>query len=691
MTTEAKRQPNRLIHEKSPYLLQHAYNPVDWYPWGEDAFKKAKMEDKPVFLSIGYSTCHWCHVMERESFENEEVADLLNKHFVAIKVDREERPDVDQIYMTACQAMTGQGGWPLTIIMTPEKKPFFAGTYFPKRSKWGRPGLIEILTEIAKLWETDREQLLTISKRLYEFMQTMPQSKKGDLTEEVLEKAYREFLGKFDSEYGGFGPAPKFPTPHNLIFLFRYWKRTGEEKALVMAEKTLEAMARGGIYDHVGYGFHRYSTDREWLVPHFEKMLYDNALLAYTYLEAYQATKKEKYARVAREVFTYVKRKMTSPEGGFYSAEDADSEGVEGKYYAWTPDEVKKALGPEEGELFCRVYDITPEGNFEGKNIPNLIHTDLESMAVKFGKSSEELTDSLDRMRQKLYQGREKRVLPHKDDKILTSWNGLMIAALAKGVRVLQDQELLNMAQKAAEFIFSKLRRDDGRLLARYREGEGAVLAYLDDYAFLIWGLIELYEASFEVRYLKLAVELTREMLKLFWDEKHGGLFFTGADGEELITRPKEIYDGALPSGNSVAALNLLRLSRMLGEEDFLQKAEEILSTFAGKVSEIPSAHSFYLLAYLFYLGPVKEIVVAGEPDGEDTRAMIEKINLAYLPNSVVLFHPIGDAGQEIREIIPHIADKKSLIGERATVYVCENFSCKAPVVEVEMLEEYLM
>ncbi|ABB14344.1 thioredoxin domain-containing protein [Carboxydothermus hydrogenoformans] len=685
------RQPNRLIHEKSPYLLQHAYNPVDWYPWGIDAFKKALMEDKPVFLSIGYSTCHWCHVMERESFEDEEVADLLNKHFVAIKVDREERPDVDQIYMTACQAMTGQGGWPLTIIMTPEKKPFFAGTYFPKRSKWGRPGLMEILTEIVKLWETDREQLLTISKRLYEFMQTIPQSKKGDLTEEVLEKAYREFLGRFDSEYGGFGPAPKFPTPHNLIFLLRYWKRTGEEKALFMAEKTLEAMARGGIYDHVGYGFHRYSTDREWLVPHFEKMLYDNALLAYTYLEAYQATKKEKYARIAREVFTYVKRKMTSPERGFYSAEDADSEGVEGKYYVWTPDEVKKVLGPEEGELFCRVYDITPEGNFEGKNIPNLIHTDIELVAQEIGKSAAELTESLDRMRQKLYHEREKRVLPLKDDKILTSWNGLMIAALAKGARVLQDQELLNMAHNAAEFIFSKLRRADGRLIARYREGEAAVLAYLDDYAFLIWGLIELYEASFEVWYLKLAVELTREMLKLFWDEKHGGLFFTGADGEELITRPKEIYDGALPSGNSVAALNLLRLSRMLGEEDFLQKAVEILSTFAGKVSEIPSAHSFYLLAYLFYLGPVKEIVVAGEPDGEDTRAMIEKINLAYLPNSVVLFHPIGDAGQEIREIIPHIADKKSLIGERATVYVCENFSCKAPVVEVEMLEEYLM
>ncbi|NYE58424.1 thioredoxin domain-containing protein [Carboxydothermus ferrireducens] len=684
------RRPNRLIHEKSPYLLQHAYNPVDWYPWGDEAFKKALMEDKPVFLSIGYSTCHWCHVMEQESFEDEEVADLLNKHFVAIKVDREERPDVDQIYMTACQAMTGQGGWPLTIIMTPEKKPFFAGTYFPKRSKWGRPGLMEILTEIAKLWETDREQLLTISKRLYEFMQAMPQSKKGDLTEEVLEKAYREFLGRFDSEYGGFGPAPKFPTPHNLIFLLRYWKRTGEEKALFMAEKTLEAMARGGIYDHVGYGFHRYSTDREWLVPHFEKMLYDNALLAYTYLEAYQATKKEKYARVAREVFTYVKRKMTSPEGGFYSAEDADSEGVEGKYYVWTTDEVKKALGPEEGELFCRVYDITPEGNFEGKNIPNLIHTDLESMEVKVGKSLEELTDSLDRMRQKLYQEREKRVLPHKDDKILTSWNGLMIAALAKGARVLQDQELLNMAQNAAEFIFSKLRRDDGRLLARYREGETAVLAYLDDYAFLIWGLIELYEASFEVRYLKLSVELTREMLKLFWDEKHGGLFFTGADGEELITRPKEIYDGAVPSGNSVAALNLLRLGRVLGEDEFLQKAEEILSAFAGKVSEMPSAYSFFLQAYLFYLGPVKEIVIAGEPDGEDTRAMLEKINLAYLPNSVLLFHPIGGAGQEIREIIPHIADKKSLIGERATVYVCENFSCKAPVVEVEMLEEYL-
>jgi len=497
---DSRQYQNRLVYEKSPYLLQHKNNPVDWFPWGEEAFVRAREEGKLIFLSIGYSTCHWCHVMERESFEDEEVAWFLNRHYISIKVDREERPDIDHIYMEVCQAMTGQGGWPLTVVMTPDKQPVFAGTYFPKRGRWGKPGLLEILKQIQEKWEVEKEKIVGVGMRVTEAIQLRQFSSGEDLSKATLDQAFQQFCNSFDPVYGGFGPAPKFPTPHNLMFLLRYWKMTREHEALAMVEKTLAAMHNGGIYDHIGFGFARYSTDREWLVPHFEKMLYDNALLAIAYLEAYQVTGNNRYARVAREIFTYVLRNMTSQEGGFYSAEDADSEGEEGKFYLWVPEEIKGILGEEEGEYYCRLFGITQEGNFEGRSIPNLILSCTDERAGLLKIDDQELLGMLELVeesRRKLFIEREKRVHPFKDDKILTAWNGLMIAALAKGSRVLNNPEYSRAAARAVEFIWQKLRRQDGRLLARYRDEEAAFLAYLDDYAFLVWGLIELYEAAF--------------------------------------------------------------------------------------------------------------------------------------------------------------------------------------------------
>ncbi|MCR4431577.1 MAG: thioredoxin domain-containing protein [Tepidanaerobacteraceae bacterium] len=689
---------NRLAKEKSPYLLQHAHHPVEWHPWCDEAFERARKEDKPIFLSIGYSTCHWCHVMAHESFEDEEVAAVLNKYYVSIKVDREERPDVDNIYMGVCQAMTGQGGWPLTIIMTPSKEPFFAGTYFPKKDSWGRAGLLDILGKIADLWQKDREHIYDISRRVTEAVKKTGETRPGELGEYVLDEAFKQFSARFDDEFGGFGSAPKFPASHNLIFLLHYWKNSGEERALEMVEKTLDCMARGGIYDHIGFGFHRYSVDRWWLVPHFEKMLYDNALIAMAFLEGYQAAGNKKYKEVAEEVFNYIERDMTSPEGGFYSAEDADSEGVEGKFYLWTHEEVKNILGDEKGRLFCEVYDITPQGNFEGKNIPNLIkykagRPPYEAYLANTSEAAPRAVDLIEELkdcREKLFNERGKRIRPHKDDKILTSWNGLMIAALAKGARVAGNEKYTFMARKAADFIFSKLVREDGRLLARYRDGEAAIPAYLDDYAFLVWALLELYETTFDAGYLKKALEMNRQMLDLFWDEEKGGLFFYGKDGEELLFRPKEIYDGAIPSGNSVAAYNMLKLSRFTGDQSLEEHARRIFKAFAGEVMLHPSAHSFLLTALQFALGASKEIVIAGVSDADDTEKMIQKIRSRYLPDTVVLLHPAGNAGRNIRELIPFIKDMKPLEG-KATAYICENFACLPPVTNMDEIERVLL
>lgn len=686
------RTPNRLIHEKSPYLLQHAHNPVDWHPWGEQAFRKAQEENKPIFLSIGYSTCHWCHVMERESFEDAEVAEALNTRFVAVKVDREERPDIDQVYMEVCQALTGQGGWPLTVLLTPEKTPFFAGTYFPKRSRGGRLGLLDLLERVGRGWESDSEAFRQAGREIAESLRarrTGRPEKATALDAGTLERAYQHFVATFDPDYGGFGPAPKFPLPHQLVFLLRHAHLTGERRAREMAEKTLDAMYRGGLWDHIGFGFARYSTDRQWLVPHFEKMLYDNALLALAYLEAYQMTRDRRWAQVAEEIFAYVLRDTTSPGGGFYSAEDADSEGVEGKFYVWAPAEVEEVLGEETGRLYCRAYGITPQGNFEGRSIPNLIDRDLSALAKEAGLGPKELRLRLEEARSRLFAARERRVHPHKDDKILTAWNGLMIAALARGAAVLDRREYAEAAERATGFVEATLRRADGRLLARWRDGDADHLAYLDDYAFLSWGRLELYQATFEPAHLSAALSLVCEAQALFSDEADGGFFFTGRDAEELLARPKEAYDGALPAGNSVAALLLQRLSRLTGDHSLAELAQRQLEAFAADIQRYPAGHTLFLQALQWALGPTTEVVVSGSRDDAETKRMLDLLRRRYLPLTVALYHPTGPAGEEIEKLSPFVRKQAALDG-RPTAYVCRDYACRAPVHSTEALRAEL-
>ncbi|HHH77805.1 MAG TPA: thioredoxin domain-containing protein, partial [Thermoplasmatales archaeon] len=591
----ARSNSNHLVNEKSPYLLQHAHNPVDWYLWGEEAFGKARKENKPVFLSIGYSTCHWCHVMAHESFEDEEVAELMNETFVSIKVDREERPDVDSIYMRACQLMTGSGGWPLTIIMTPDKKPFFATTYLPKRGRAGMPGMMELIPAVRKLWEEQREGLESMGERVVDAIEASSVSTPGGQPgEDIFKDTYGEFSRSFDGTYGGFGTAPKFPTPQNLIFLLRYWKRSGDKKALEMVEKTLQGMRLGGIYDHIGFGFHRYSTDREWHTPHFEKMLYDQAMIAIAYMEAYQATGRAEYGMTAGEILEYVLRDMFSPGGGFYSAEDADSEGKEGTFYIWDAEEMLDVLGEEDFEIASEVFNINDENR-----ITHMGKT-LADIAAGHGVSVGEFENKMEKIRKKLFGAREKRVHPAKDDKILTDWNGLMIASLAIGARVFGNRRYAEAAARSADFILEKMRTPDG-LMHRYRE-DASISAYLNDYAFLIWGLIELYESTFDVKFLRKAIEMNDELIEKFWDGKDGGFYFTSDDG--VLLRQKEGNDGAIPSGNAVSMLNMLRLGRITSDVELEEKAREMAKTFSNDVKKFPSAYQTFMVALDFMFGP---------------------------------------------------------------------------------------
>jgi len=689
--------PNRLIKETSPYLRQHAHNPVDWYPWGPEAFGRAQRENKPIFLSIGYSTCHWCHVMAHESFEHPEVARLMNETFVSIKVDREERPDIDNVYMSACQVMTGSGGWPLSIIITPDKKPFFAATYIPRESRFGLIGMMELIPHIRELWASRRGEALSLSNKIATVLQQTSQDTPGEeLDEATLELTYEQLAKRFDGQHAGFSSAPKFPTPHNLLFLLRYWKRVGNEAALDMVEKTLQAMRRGGIYDHVGFGFHRYSTDSQWLVPHFEKMLYDQAMLAIAYIEAYQATGKEDYGRTAREIFTYVLRDMTAPEGGFYSAEDADSEGEEGRFYLWTQEEIRQALGNEEVDFVTKVFNIEKDGNFVeqatkrkgGFNILHLRKTPGD-VASDLNLSRQDLRAHLQVLRQKLFAYREKRVRPMKDDKILTDWNGLMIAALAKGAQAFDEPEYAEAACRAADFILGNMCKADSRLWHRYRDGQAGVEANLDDYAFLVWGLIEVYEAVFTTKYLKVALELTNDMLRHFWDEDGGGLYLVPDDGERLLVRKKEIYDGAIPSGNSVAILNLLRLGRMTANSDFEEKAAKIGRAFSRSVRQLPSAHTQLMIGLDFGIGPCYEVVIAGKTQAEDTKAMIKALWTRFLPNKVVLLNPSEQKSPEIARLAEFIRNQSS-IGGKATAYVCLNYNCRLPTTDITKMLDLL-
>jgi uncharacterized protein YyaL (SSP411 family) len=628
--------------------------------------------------------------MERESFEDNEVAEVLNRDYISIKVDREERPDVDHLYMAVCQALTGQGGWPLTVVMTPEKKPFFAGTYFPKQRKHGRYGLMELLAQITSKWQDGHEKLIEAGNQIVEETQKRMLSElEGDIDAKSLDKAYEMYDQMFDPVNGGFSAPPKFPTSHNLSLLLRDYNRTGRARSLLMVEKSLDAMYRGGMYDHIGFGFSRYSTDERYLVPHFEKMLYDNSLLAMTYLEAFQVTGKPQYAEVAEQIFTYVLRDMTDAKGAFYCAEDADSEGVEGKFYVWTLKEILQVLGEDAGALYAELYDITEEGNFESRSIPNLIDTEVEAFAARKQMDLSELKQQMEASRQKLFDHREQRVHPHKDDKILASWNGLFIMALAKGAKALQKPSYAEAAKRAVDFILQEMRREDGRLLARYRDGEAAFPGYVDDYAFLVWGLIELYEATFEIRYLQAAVELNEQMIALFWDEAKGGLFFYGIDSEQLFIRTKEIYDGAMPSGNSAAALNMQKLARYTFNAELAQKADQQLKAFAGAVEGYPAGHALFMAAVDFAFSPSSEVVIVGDPAKPDTQDMIRELQLRYAPNTLLILYPPGEAGRAVEALIPLVQGKHAL-GGRATAYVCENFSCQSPTTDLEDLRDAL-
>ena len=689
--------PNQLINEKSPYLLQHAHNPVDWYAWSDETFELARRQNKPVFLSIGYATCHWCHVMEKESFEDEETARHLNDTFVCIKVDREERPDIDAVYMAVCQMLTGSGGWPLNLFLTPDKKPFFAATYIPKHNRYGQAGLTELCQQVKNIWTSQTDKVhnsaTSISTALDRAFSYAAAEEPDEL---LLDRAYDQIEQNFDSRHGGFEGAPKFPTPHRLLFLLRCYHRTGDAKALDMVKKTLTAMRLGGIWDHVGFGFHRYATDAQWLLPHFEKMLYDQALIAQTYLETYQITREPFYAQTAEEIFTYVLRDMTSSEGAFFSAEDADSEGEEGKFYVWHTEEFHKVLGGEQTVKWDRIFNLQPDGNFADeatrqKTGANILHLDrpLTQWAAELNLTPDDLEKQWESTRQKLYTAREKRIHPLKDDKILVDWNGLMIAALSQAARVLNKPAYAQAAEKSAQFILTRMRNEHGQLYHRFREGELAVEAQAADYAFLIHGLLNLYQATFNLSYAEEAVAFQEKMLEDFWDSDKGGFYSTANEGEALPVRPKELYDGALPSANSVSLLNLLWLSRLTGNPGWADRAGEQLRAFAGTVKAQPTGFTYFLLGVDFAMRPGQEVVITGDPDKTDAKQMLEALNLNFAPHKVALVKSHQNAERLAK--FAGFTDGLQLAKGKATAHICKGFACKEPTSDVQDMLKRLL
>jgi uncharacterized protein len=678
---------NRLTRETSPYLLQHKDNPVDWYPWGEEALEKARAEDKPVLLSVGYSACHWCHVMERESFEDEATAALMNENFVNIKVDREERPDVDSIYMSAVQAMTRHGGWPMTVFMTPDGAPFYGGTYFPPVPSRGMPSFKQVLLSLADAYTNRREEVLKSAENVREFLResTTASIPKSEVSEGLLTHAANALAGQIDNRFGGFDGAPKFPQAMNLEVLLRHHKRTGDRAALSGVELTCRQMANGGIYDQLGGGFARYSVDEYWLVPHFEKMLYDNALLARLYLEAYEATGDGFYKRIAEETLGYVMRDMTDPEGGFYSAEDADSEGEEGKFYVWTPEEIERVLEPEDAKLAERYWDVTERGNFEGKNILN-VPRPPEVVATEFGISAEELWRRIEAIRERLFAEREKRVRPGRDEKVLAAWNGLMLRAFALAASVTGREEYRRVAEKNASFLLEKLVAD-GRLRRSYKDGQARFNGYLEDYACVADGLLALYEATFERRWLREATSLADAILELFWEEAEGAFYDTAVDHEELVTRPRDLYDNATPSGSSVAVDVLLKLSVLLDREDYQERAETVLENLSGGIAQIPGAFGRLLSALDFYLSTPYEVAIIGDHEAPGTKALLETVYSSYLPNKVVAGRSEDD--EEAMRLVPLLADR-TMRGGEATAYVCVNYACQSPTTEPAELARQL-
>ena len=679
--------PNRLIDETSPYLLQHAHNPVDWYPWGPEALKHARSEDMPILLSIGYSACHWCHVMERESFENEDIAALMNENFVSIKVDREERPDLDSIYMTAVQAMTGQGGWPMTVFLTPDGRPFYGGTYFPPEERGGLPGFPRVVQALARAYRENRGEVVQATQRLIGHIRQVSAGVRSrePLTVDLLHQAYSGIAGSFDDRHGGTGLQPKFPQPMVYEFLLRYHLRFESPNALDMVDLTLEKMARGGIYDQLGGGFHRYSTDTYWLVPHFEKMLYDNALLARLYLHAFQTTRKPLYRRVVEETLDYVTREMTHPSGGFYSAQDADSEGVEGKFFVWRPEEITDILGKEAAEVVNRVYGVTRTGNFEGRTILHVAEPP-EKAAGELEMAQPEFDALLQASKAALLRARESRVHPARDDKVLTSWNGLMLGAFAEAGAVLDRPDYVSYANQNAKFLLNHLRRDD-RLLRTYREPRAALNGYLEDYAFLVDGLITLHEATFDQDWLREAVALGYGMVDLFWDEGEGLWYDTGRDHEALIVRPRDVSDNATPSGASMATDVLLRLSVITGDSEFRRRAAESLRSVREFMSRVPAGAGHWLGALDLYLSSPREIALIGEPAAGETRALAAEVYREYIPNRV--FVGVDDA-KAPPSGIPLLAGRGRIDGV-PTAYVCRNYVCGLPVTTPSALARQLL
>jgi len=659
-----------LLGEKSPYLRQHAYNPVDWYPWGDEALNRSVELDCPIFLSIGYSSCHWCHVMERESFEDQEVACYINDNFVPIKVDREERPDLDATYMAAAQLLHGGGGWPLTLVLTPQRRPFFAATYLPKRAKGGMLGLLDLLPTITRYWKERRDEIEETSGKVLEVLREQQGSTAGgDLGEEVLISAFHSLLDKYDEAHGGFGLAPKFPTPHRLTFLLRYWQRSGDERARDMAVDTLEAMRQGGIFDQLAFGFHRNSTDQRGMLPHFEKMLYDQALLALAYVEAWQATGRDALALTARQTLDYVLGTLTSAQGGFCSAEDADSEGEEGKYYLWTVGEVKDAVGAENAGIAQELFGLELLGNvgsgargeLEGKNVLHLRSLDAMS------------EPRFEEMRDRLLKARQDRGRPLMDDKVMSDWNGLMIAALARTGWALREQRYVEAARRAADMILTSMRTEEGALL--HMDGARGVPGFLDDHAFMAWGLLELFQADQDPRWLRASMELMDAMLDRFWDDEEGGFFQTDTSSRDVLHRHKEVYDGALPSGNSVALMVLLILYRITEDEELIRRAERLIAAFSGSIFRSPENFAHFLCALDMKLGPFYSVVISGHYDGADTTSFIDALSPEYLPNKIVMIVDPGERGDRIRDLSPVVREYGMLKG-KAAAHACTQTGC---------------
>lgn len=695
MTTTSSSFTNRLIHETSPYLLQHAHNPVDWYPWGPEALARARAEDKPILLSVGYSACHWCHVMAHESFEDPQTAALMNELFINIKVDREERPDIDAIYMEAVQAMTQHGGWPMTVFLTPDGKPFFGGTYFPPEPRYGMPGFRQVLLAVADAWRNRRRELELAGERVAELLGRGAAAAPSDaaLTPALLDRAAQGLLRSHDSVEGGFGGAPKFPQPMNLDFLLQYHARTGDPAALRAVTLTLRKMAAGGIYDQLGGGFHRYSTDDHWLVPHFEKMLYDNAQLARTYLHAWQITGDATFRRIVEETLDYVRREMTAPEGGFYSTQDADSEGHEGRFFLWTPSEVKAVLGEEDGRLFCAYYGVTERGNFrEGGPGANILHVvgELESVARELNVAPGRLAEAVARGRARLFAAREQRIHPGRDEKILAEWNGLMIHAFAEAGAALERADYVAAAERAARFVLEQMGETANsalRLLRTWKDGRAHLNAYLEDYAAMGMATLALYEATCNLSWLRAALALAEGLIARFADGDGGGFFQTSHDHEQLIARRKEFVDNAVPSGNALAAELLLRLGRLLERADFIERAVATLQPLADAMGQHPLAFGRLLAALDLYLHPGHEIAIVGDPATADTGRLLAEVRRRYLPTSVLACAATGD--EAARSLIPLLVGRAP-IGGRATAYVCRNYVCQLPVVEPAALAAQL-